>query len=234
MPRRRRNEPKHGDMPCNFISTNPSGAWRSDKTISRSEGLEKRTMASPRGGAVQRTALVLVVIAAIAAAGAAYSYFSYTNPGSQPSTISSSLSTSQSTCAASPGQTANSSYTVTVTANEPGCGCTLVDSNSHGTLCVSTDADVGDNVFLAASLNDSDTVAFTITNSTGSVVFQTIACVGGGEFATPPSTGVGCGTDWDTAAPDPQGNPIAPGTYTLAATDSQGSPIILEANFTLG
>jgi hypothetical protein len=110
----------------------------------------------------------------------------------------------------------------------------LVASNSHGALYVSTNAIVGDQVYLQASLNDSDTVALTVTNSTGSVVFQTGICVGGAEFAVPPSTGVSCGADWDTAAPDPQGNPITPGTYTLAATDIQGSPIVLEANFTLG
>jgi hypothetical protein len=187
----------------------------------------------PRVGAIQRKALVLVVIAAIAVAGATYSYFSYTNPGGPAITNSSSPSTS-STCAASPGQTGNSSYTVTVTANESSCYCALVASNSHGMLYVTTDAEVGDNVCLAAMLNDSDTVAFTITDSAGSVVFQTAGCVGGAQFAIPPSTGVGCGADWDTASPDPQGNPIAPGTYTLAATDVTGSPIVLEANFTLG
>ena len=108
-------------------------------------------------------------------------------------------------------------------------------------LYVSTDATVGDLVCLAASLNGSDTVAFTITNSTGSVVLQSLGCVSSGGLGASPSTGDSCETDWDTAAPGESGGtitagagPVTPGTYTLVASDGQGSPAVLEANFTLG
>lgn len=201
--------------------------------------------------------MVLLVITAIVVAGATYSYFSYTNPGGPASTISSSPSTSQSTstfltgsnssqsvssseCAPSPGHTGNSSYTVTET-GWPGCDCALVASNSQGMLYVSTNAKVGDDVCLAASLYDSDTVAFTITNSTGSLVLQTAPCIALGAPGTPSPTGDSCETDWNTAAPGESGGvvtvgmgAVTAGNYSLAAGDGTGSASVLEANFTLG
>lgn len=155
---------------------------------------------------------------------------------------SSSQSVSRSECAASPAPKGNSSFAVTETLNGwPSCDCALVASNSYAMLYVSTDATVGDLVCLAASLNGSDTVAFTITNSTGSVVLQTLGCVSTGGLGGSPSTGISCETDWDTAAPGESGGAVTvgagavtAGTYTLAATDGPGSPAVLEANFTLG
>jgi len=169
-----------------------------------------------------------------------YAYATFTVQSETES--SSSQSVSRSECAAPPGPTGNSSFTVTQTANEwPSCDCALVASNSQGMLYVSTDAKVGDDVCLAASVNGSDTVGFTITNSTGNVVFQSIGCVSSGGIGASPPTGVSCETDWDTAAPGESGGvvtvgtgAITAGTYTLAATYGLGSPAVLQANFTLG
>ena len=177
--------------------------------------------------------MVLVVAAAITTA--AMIGYSMINPG-EPSMVESTTSqqTSRSTCAAPPGSAGT--ITVTVTANQPWppCYCILVDSNSHGSLYVSTSAKVWDDICAAASLNESQSVAFTITNSTGSVVFSTPGCVGGSQApGEPPPIGVSCMADWNTAKPDSHGNAIKPGTYRLVASDGQGSAAILEANFTL-
>ena len=77
------------------------------------------------------------------------------------------------------------------------------------------------------------TVAFTITNSSGKVVFQGAHCVSSGGVGET-LTGVSCEADWNTAAPEQTGGAVTAGTYTLVATDTTGSTVVLEANFTLG
>lgn len=202
-------------------------------------------MAVGRRSAVERTATILAFMVAIAAVAAAYSYFSYTNPGGPASvnsstTVSLPSSITDSTCSVNPGEAGHATVTQTV-GGWPGCGCMLVASNSDGTLYVTTNAVVGDNVCLAASLYYSDSVGFTITNSTGSVVLETAACVSSGGLDSSSSTGVSCESDWNTAAPGESGGvakvgtgAVTAGIYTLAATGNTGSPVILEANFTLG
>ena len=98
-----------------------------------------------------------------------------------------------------------------------------MDSNSNGTLYVSTNAVVGDDVCIAASMSKSPIVSFEVIGPTG-VFLSTPGCHNSAF------TAVSCEAFWDTAQPDPRGNPIQPGDYELIATgDSQS----LRANFTL-
>ena len=140
-------------------------------------------------------------------------------------TSSSASATTQSTC------TVGGTVTESIDQSGPPCGCVLVDSNSNGSLYVSPNPKVGDNVCVEASLNDSAQVSLSITNSTGSVVFSS-ACVATGQTRAPAPTGDTCMVLWNTANPDPQGNAIEPGTYHLVASGSSAA-VQLEANFTL-
>ncbi len=207
-------------------------SFSSDKTIPQTNRGKKCHRVISHRTAMSRVAMVLVVAATIIVV--ATIGYSMTNPG-EPSMVESTTSqqTTRSTCAAPPGSAGT--ITVTVTANQPWppCYCILVDSNSQGSLYVSTSAKVGDDICVAASLNESQSVAFTITNSTGSVVFSTPGCVGTQAPGGPPSIGVSCMADWNTTKPDSYGNAIEPGTYHLVASDGQGSAAILEGNFTL-
>jgi hypothetical protein len=142
---------------------------------------------------------------------------------SQTSSIS---STTQSTCGTS------ATVTETIGSSAPACGCVLVDSNSNGSLYVSPNPKVGDNVCVEAYFSDSDRAYFSITNSTGSLVFS-VSC-----FASQaPNTSGGpanesCLALWNTANPDPGGNAIGAGAYRLVATGPSAADS-LEANFTL-
>jgi len=191
---------------------------------------------------MQRTGAALLVITAMAIAGATYSYFSYSSPGG-PASDNSSASVTSSECTPIPGHAGDSTSTITAAAGGwPGCDCALVASNTQGVLYVSTNANVGDDVWLAASLYDSGTVAFTIANSTGGVVLETAYCASsGGLGGVSSSTGISCRTDWNTAAPGESGGvakvgagAVTAGTYSVAATYTTGSPAVLEAKFTLG
>jgi hypothetical protein len=197
-----------------------------------------------RGLGAQLTAFTVIVVCVVAAIGVFSLTQSETTSSSSEGThpaASTTSTTEATTCAPSPGGSGNATVTITQTVGQwPGCDCALVASNSQGALYVSTNAKVGDDVCLAASLNGSDIAAFTITNSTGSVVLQTIGCVSSGGLGASPSNGISCETDWDTAAPTESGGaiavgtgPVTTGTYTLAATEGQGSPAVLQANFTL-
>jgi hypothetical protein len=139
------------------------------------------------------------------------------------------IATSTSTECIMPSGSVN--VTITETAGQTPCGCALADSNSYGSLYVSSDSRVGDYVCMRASLNDSPQVYLSIKDSAGSVVFSG-SCVASGAPGAPSPTGDTCTAYWDTASPDPQGNTIGPGTYLLTASDYQGA-VVLEANFTL-
>jgi hypothetical protein len=135
------------------------------------------------------------------------------------------VTTSQSTCAPSPGEVGNATVTITETAGQwPPCSCALVDSNSNGTLYVSTNAFVGDDVCIAASMSASPTVSFEFIGPAG-VFLSTPGCINSAF------TAVSCEASWDTAQPDPRGNQIQPGVYELVATGESQS---LRANFLLG
>jgi len=84
---------------------------------------------------------------------------------------------------------------------------------------------------MTASLNDSPQVNLSIINSSGSVMFSG-SCVASPPPGAPSPTGDTCTAYWDTATPDPQGNPVEPGAYRLTVSDLEGSQV-LETNFTL-
>ncbi|MDA4119700.1 MAG: hypothetical protein OK436_03840, partial [Thaumarchaeota archaeon] len=65
------------------------------------------------------------------------------------------------------------------------------------------------------------------------VVVFSGTCVASQQPGAPPPTGDTCTAYWNTAKPDPHGNPIGPGTYLLIASDYEGSPAVLQANLTL-
>jgi hypothetical protein len=170
--------------------------------------------------------VAVVVVAAVA-------YFSLTNPGGPvalqtTSSTTSTQSATQSSCSVPAG----GNITITETAGQLPCGCVLVDSNSNGSLYVSTSSKVGDNVCITASLNTSSEVYLSVMNSTGNIIFSPPACIAGG-YVGGPSRGDTCTAYWDTSQPSPQRNPIEPGVYRVMASDYQGSPVVLEANFTL-
>jgi hypothetical protein len=181
-----------------------------------------------------RSAVVVAAVVAVALVA-----FAFILNGAAPTEVTSTqantqASTASQSCPSIPSPRGKSITISAAGGTWPGCDCTLVASNSHGLLYVSTEANVGDLVCLAASLSDSDTVAFTITNSTGSVILQTPFCThSGGAPGRPPSTGISCRNSWDTAAPDAHGDAVKAETYHLVASDIQGSPGVLEANFTL-
>jgi hypothetical protein len=141
---------------------------------------------------------------------------------SSASQYSSASSTTQTTCSA--GATIN----VTAGSSSPPCGCALVDSNSNGSLYLSPNPKVGDNVCILATLSGSSEVFLKITNSTGSLMFSDQCAASGAG----PSNGDTCLSLWNTATPDPHGNAIEPGTYRLVATGSSAA-VQLEVNFTL-
>jgi hypothetical protein len=143
---------------------------------------------------------------------------------------------STSTGATSTASSGSPTTTITETAGQiPPQGCTLVASNENGSLYVSTSAQVGDVVCMTASLNHSSEVYLAILSAAGKLVFSPGACVatGGTGTATSTLTGDTCTAYWNTASPDVQGGAIKPGTYLLVASDCDGAPPALEANFTL-
>jgi hypothetical protein len=195
--------------------------------------------ASRRGtGKIAAAAIVVAMVAIVVGAGAffgsqgpperlsAQQIISLELASSSVSQTYSVSSTTQSTC----GKGATAAETFGSSA--PACGCVLADSNSNGSLYVSPNPKVGDNVCLEAHFDDSDQAYFSITNSTGSLVFSA-SC-----FASqPPETSGGpanesCLALWNTANPDPQGNAIGAGAYHLVATGPSAADS-LEANFTL-
>jgi hypothetical protein len=136
-----------------------------------------------------------------------------------------SITEAATTCAPSPGEVGNATVTITQTAQWPPCSCALVDSNSNGTLYVSTNAVVGDDVCIAASMSASPIVSFKVIGPTGGVFLSTAGCVN--SAGTP----VSCAASWNTAQLYPGRGQVQPGDYELIATgDSQS----LRANFTLG
>jgi len=151
-----------------------------------------------------------------------------TTIASSQNSTGASQSTTQSTCSA------GGTVTVTVGSSGPPCGCEPVESNANGTLYVSPNANVGDNVCVEAFLKGAGGVFLSIANSSGSVVFSSeCVVVGGGFGGGGPSPGDSCTTFWDTSRPDPQGMAIVSETYVLSASVSPSSSISLEANFTL-
>jgi hypothetical protein len=113
-----------------------------------------------------------------------------TPTSSAGASLSTSRSAIQSTCTVPPSGIGN--FTITVTAGQfPPCGCVLVDSNSNGSLYVSSNAKVGDNVCITASLNHSPQVNLSVENSTGSVVFSG-TCITSKPQGAHSLTGVTC------------------------------------------
>jgi len=135
-------------------------------------------------------------------------------------------STTQSTCAA------DATATETIGSSAPACGCVLVDSNSNGSLYVSPNPKVGDNVCVEAQFSDSDQANFSITNSTGSLVFTASCIASQAPDANGGPANESCLAFWNTANPDPQGNAIRAGSYRLVATGTSAADS-LGANFTL-
>ena len=98
--------------------------------------------------------------------------------------------------------------------------------SASGSLWISPNPRVGDNVCIQASNNYSQEVDITISNSIGRTVFSQ-SCVGTGGTGGAATGGVTCLLFWNTALPDAQGNSVVPGTYLLAASNC------LRANFTV-
>jgi hypothetical protein len=192
------------------------------------------TMTSRKGiGKVAAAAVVFVMLALVVGVGGFFASQGPPEKLSAQQIISMELSASsrtESTCTILASESGNAT-TITASAQFPPCGCTLVDSNSSGSLYVSTNAKAGDLVCIAASLDNSSGVSFSVKNSTGNVVFSTVTCVASPSPGAPPPTGVSCSAFWDTSNPDPQGNPVGSGSYLLTA--SAGSEVVLEAQFTL-
>jgi hypothetical protein len=195
--------------------------------------------ASRRGiGKIAAVAIVVVMVAIVAGAGAffgsqgpperlsAQQIISLQLASSSVSQSYSVTSATQSTCAA------DATATETIGSFAPACGCVLVDSNTNGSLYVSPNPKVGDNVCVEAQFTDSDQAYFRITNSTGSSVF-TASCIASQAPATSGGASSGaCLALWNTANPDPEGNAIEAGAYRLVATGPSTTDS-LEANFTL-
>jgi hypothetical protein len=178
-----------------------------------------------RGVGAQVAGFAVVVVCVVAAIGVvSLTQSGATSASSSEGTHSATSTVEATTCAPSPGEAGSATVTITQTAGQwPGCACALVDSNSNGTLYVSTNAVVGDDVCIAASMSKSTVVSFEVVGPTG-VFLSTPGCVNSA------GTAVSCSDFWDTAQPDPRGNQIQPGDYELIATgDSQS----LRANFTL-
>jgi hypothetical protein len=187
----------------------------------------------PRRRAIGATALAAVaVLVIIAVAGGYWAYASVPrpNPGGTMNPGTTSISTG--TLTSPPSSSVSSSSTDTPQSSSCGSNVTLEDSNSNGSLYVSSNAEVGDSMCMTASLNDSPQVHLSIINSSGNVMFSG-SCVATPPPGAPPPTGDTCTAYWDTASPDPQGNPIEPGAYRLTVSDFEGSPEVLETNFTL-
>jgi len=175
-----------------------------------------------RGLGTQVVFFSVIVVCVVAAIGVV----SLTQP--EPTSTSSSGGTKSTieatTCTPSPGEAGNATATITETAQWPPCSCALVDSNSNGTLYVSTNAVVGDDVCIAASMSASPIVSFKVIGPTGGVFLLTPGCVNSA------GTAVSCAASWNTAQLYPGGGQVHPGDYELIATgDSQS----LRANFTL-
>ena len=182
-----------------------------------------------RGLGTQVVVFSVIVVCVVAAIGVV----SLTQPEATSTSSSEGTSPARSTtstveattCAPSPGEAGNASVTITQTVGQwPPCACALVDSNSNGTLYVSTNAVVGDDVCIAASMSASPIVSFKVIGPTGGVFLPTGGCVNSA------GTAVSCAASWNTAQLYPGGSQVQPGDYELIATGDLQS---LRANFTL-
>ena len=189
-------------------------------------------------GKIAAAAVVVVMIALVVGVGGFFASQGPPEKQSAQQIISSELAASatsqhssvssntESTC------TAGATVTETIGPSAPPCGCALVDSNSSGSLYASPNPKVGDNVCLEAYFGDSDQAQFSITNSTGSIVFSA-SCLASQAPATDGNPGnESCLAFWNTSNPDPQGNAIGAGVYRVSATGSSADDS-LEANLTL-
>lgn len=186
-----------------------------------SPGMPKRGLGTQ---AAVFTVLVVCVVAAIGVVSLTQSE-EISTASSNEGTLATTSTAEATTCAPSPGESGNANVTITQTAGQwPPCSCALVDSNSNGTLYVSTNAVVGDDVCIAASMSASPIVSFKVLGPTGGVFLP------GGGCVNSSGTAVSCATSWNTAQLYPGGSQVQPGDYELIATgDSQS----LRANFTL-
>jgi hypothetical protein len=189
-------------------------------------------------GKIAATLIVVMMVAIVVGAGAffgsqgpperlsAQQIISLQQASSSVSQAYSVTSTTQSTCAA------DATATETIGSSAPACGCALVDSNSNGSLYVSPNPKVGDNVCVEAQFSDSDQASFSITNSTGSLVFTASCFASQAPVASEGPSSESCLALWNTANPDPEGNAIGAGDYRLVATSAPAADS-LAANFTL-
>jgi hypothetical protein len=181
-----------------------------------------------RGLGAQVAVFAVIAVCVVAAIGVVLlTQSEATSTASSNEGTHSATSTAEATtCAPSPGKAGNATVTITQTAGQwPGCSCALVDSNSNGTLYVSTNAVVGDDVCIAASMSVSPIVSFKVVGPTGGVFLLTPGCVNSAGRA------VSCAASWNTAQLSPGGSQVQPGVYELIAIGGLQS---LRANFTLG
>jgi hypothetical protein len=178
-----------------------------------------------RGLGAQVAAFIVIVVCVVAAIGVlSLTQSEATSASSSEGTHSATSTVEATTCAPQRGAVGNATVTITYTAGQwPGCACALVDSNSNGTLYVSTNAVVGDDVCIAASMTKSTIVSFEVVGPAG-VYLSTPGCVNSAF------TAVSCATFWNTAQLYPGGGQVQPGDYELIATGDLQS---LRANFTL-
>jgi hypothetical protein len=195
--------------------------------------------ASRRGvGKIAATAVVIVMVAMMVGVGgffasqspperlSAQQIISLQLASSSVSQTQSVSSSAQSTCPA------GATFAETIGSSAPACGCALVDSNSNGSLYVSPDPKVGDDVCVQAYFSDSGQAHFSITNSTGSLVFSASCVAGQAPGTSGGPADESCLAFWNTANPDPQGDAIGAGSYRLVATGASAADS-LGANFTL-
>jgi len=178
-----------------------------------------------RGLGAQVAAFTVIVVCVVAAIGVlSLTQSEATSASSSEGTHSATSTVEATTCAPPPGESGNATVTITQTAGQwPGCACALVDSNSNGTLYVSTNAVVGDDVCIAASMSKSTIVSFEVVGPAG-VYLSMPGCVNSAF------TAVSCATFWNTGQLYPGGGQVQPGDYELIATGDLQS---LRANFTL-
>jgi len=197
------------------------------------------TKTSRRGiGKIDAAVVIVVMVAMVVGVGGFFASQGPPQKQSAQQIISSELaasSTSQRSSFSSNAQstcTAGTTVTETIGPSAPPCGCTLVDSNSVGSLYASPDPKVGDNVCLEAYFSDSDQAQISVTNSTGSLVFSASCFASQAPGTSGNPSNESCLAFWNTANPDAHGNAIGAGAYLLVATGSSADDS-LEANFTL-
>jgi hypothetical protein len=225
MPRRRRHEPYAWRLLAFFAELAEARTFGQKYMLRRAVPIDRCPSMPKRGLGAQVATFTVIVVCVVAAIGVvSLTQSEAISTSTTEGTHSATSTVEATTCAPSPGKVGNATVTITETAQWPPCSCTLVDSNSNGTLYVSTNAVVGDDVCIAASMSASPIVSFKVIGPTGGVFLPTPGCVNSA------GTAVSCATSWNTAQLYPGGGQVQPGDYELVATGDLQS---LRANFTL-